>query len=183
MVGTVEVLGDGLPGGAGGLQPGVPNGVLGPRALDMERTRTAAEFVCAALPGLQALEVRKHMAEGPLAQTISRPTVVIGGLATGVAHGVGGRRTAEHTTAHDLDPAAVQGRFGLGVVAPVEQPVRPKLADAQRHVNEGIEIAAARLKQEDPCPTILAQPGSQHTTRRTATDHDVVELHKPSCPD
>ena len=91
LPGAVEIRGDGVPGRPRRIQPGVPNGVLGPRELDGPGARAATIVIGAALPVLQALEVGKHMDEGPFGETPGRPTVVIGGVAAGVSHGVDGR--------------------------------------------------------------------------------------------
>src|SRR6266446_6186090 len=75
---------------------------------------------------------------------------------------------------HRLDPATVQSRLGLGVVAPVEHPMLPDPAEPDRNVDQRVGIAAAGFQQQHTYGRISGKPVGEHAARRSGADDDVV---------
>ena len=171
---AVVVVGDGKARRRRGFEPGVVERIAGLGELGADRPRSAAPAVLAALPGLAALEVGQHVGIGPAARALLRPAIVVAAIAAGIGHDVDRGRTAQNLAAHGLDPAAVHVRLGLGGIAPVEHVVFVHLAHAERDVDERVEIAPARLDQQNARGAVLAQPVGQHAAGGAGADDDVV---------
>ena len=87
----------------------------------------------------------------------------------------------EHLPPRPLEAAPVELRLGLGAVAPVRRRIVHGLEVADRDVDPGVGVPAARFEEEDPGGRILAQAGRQHAAGRAGAHHDVVMLgHGPS---
>jgi len=110
---------------------------------DRERAVAATPGVRALLPALATLEVGQDVGVRPAGAAVLRPAVVVATVASDVGHHVDRRASAEHLAAHGLDPAVVQLGLGLGVIAPVEHPMLPDLAEPDRDVDEGMDVSPA----------------------------------------
>src|SRR5467141_94626 len=108
----------------------------------------ATPGVLALLPAFAMLEVGEDFRVRPATAAVLRPPVVVAAVTAHVGHHVDRGAPAEHLPAHRLDPAIVQPGFGFRVVAPVEHPVLPDLAEPDRDVDQGMPTAPAGLKKQ-----------------------------------
>ena len=90
------------------------------------------------------------------------PFVVIGGIATDVAHRVDRTAATQNATARPVQAPTVQLRFRLGVVIPIDARVTDELREARWHMDERIHIATTRLDQQDPQVAARAQTIGEH---------------------
>src|SRR5262249_60499678 len=81
---------------------------------------------------------------------------------------------SESLAAHRLDPQVVQARLGLCVVAPVEHPMLPDLAEIDRNVDKGMEIAATGFQEQHADRGVGGETISEDAAGRAGADDDVV---------
>src|SRR5262249_54796908 len=171
---TVVVLGEWPVRLARGIEPAVEQGIAVAGTDDGERAVSAAPGVLAFLPALAALEVGEHLGVRPAAAAVLRPPIVVAAVTAHVGHDVDRRAAAEHLAAHRLDPAVVEPGLGLRVVAPVEHPVLPDLAEPDRHVDQGMRIAPTGFQHQHANRWGGGEPVREHAARRAGADDDVV---------
>ena len=159
---------------ARGVEPAVEQRIAIARGDDGERAVAAPPGVRAVLPALAALEVGEDRGVRPAAAAVLRPAVVVAAVAAHVGHDVDRRAAAEHLAAHRLDPAVVQPGLGLRVVAPVEHPMLPDLAEPDRDVDQGMGIAPAGFEHQHADRGIGGEPVREHAARGAGADDDVV---------
>ncbi len=171
---AVVVLGERPVRLARGVEPAVEQRIAIAGADDGERAVAAPPGVLALLPALAALEVGEDLGVRPAAAAVLRPPVVVTVVAAHVGHDVDRRAAAEHLAAHRLDPAVVQSGLGLGVVAPVEHPMLPDLAEPDRDVDQGMQVAPARFEHQHADGRIGGETVGEDAARGAGADDDVV---------
>ena len=109
------------------------------------------------------------------------PGVVVAGLAAHVQHAVDRTRTAQHLAARDREAPVAGARLGLRVEAPVDAWAVDQLPETDRHMDEGMPVAAAGFEKQHAVARVRAQPVGQHAAGGAGAHHDVVET-RPSQP-
>ena len=86
---------------------------------DIERAVPAVQRPPEALVALRTLEVGEHLGKRPALGALSRPIVVVAGVAADIDHGIDTGRSAQHASARLITPAAVQARLRRRLECPV----------------------------------------------------------------
>src|SRR5690348_3353380 len=141
---------------------------------DHDRAVAAAIFAGPAFPAFLSLEIGQGMSIGPLRQPALGPAVVIAAIAADIAHDIDRGGAADHLAARAFDAAAVESRLGFREIHPVMQPVREDLAPAERDVDQGIAIPAARFEQHHAHIGVFGQAMGEAAPGRAGADDDVV---------
>src|SRR5579883_3040408 len=143
------------------------------------------ERIGAALLILGSLEIGQHVLEAPAEIAELTPVIEILLLPADIDEAVDRARPAQHPAARLDDAAIVELGLGFGLVEPVELAITEQLAIAERDMNPGIAILAARLQQQHAVPPRRAQPVGEHAPGRAATDDDIIETaeiaHRMGC--
>ncbi len=140
------------------------------------RAADAVEIVGAALLVLRFLEIRQDVVIAPAQVAALAPAVVILVLAANVKQAVDRTRSAQHLAARLKHRSPFQPRFGLGLVHPVDGLFLEQLAISERHMDPGIGVFRAGLKQQYRILSVRAQTIGEHASGRTRTNDNVVEF-------
>ena len=141
-----------------------------------QRPAGAVIFVRAALLVLGLLEIGQHVLIAPAGIAALAPAIVILVLAAHVQQPVDRTRTAEHFSARLEHLPAVQPRFRLGLVHPVDGFFLEQFSVAERHVDPEIGIFGSCLQQQHGMLAVGAQAIGEHASGRAGADDDVVEF-------
>src|SRR5579883_3184249 len=133
------------------------------------------ERIGAALLILGSLEIGQHVLEAPAEIAELAPVIEILLLPADIDEAVDRARPDQHPAARLDDAAIVELGLGLRLVEPVELAVAEQFAIAERDMNPGIVILAARLEQQHAVLPRRAQPVGEHASRRAAANDDVIE--------
>src|SRR5690606_10291096 len=139
-----------------------------------QRTVATVQRVAAARVAFAAAEVRQHRGPVPARRALRGPTVVVGGHAAHVAHGVERTRSAEHLAARPPQRAAAQLRLRRGVVVPVHALLPDQLRQPCRHVDEGVPVARAGFEQQHAHAGVFGQAIGEYAAGGAGADDDVV---------
>src|SRR5436309_1676081 len=104
------------------------------------------------------------------------PAIVILMLTAHIEQAVDRARTAEHFSARLEHLPAVQSRFWLGLVHPVDGFFLEQLSVAERHVDPEIGILRSGLQQQHGMFAVGTQAIGEHTSGRAGADDNVVEF-------
>ena len=165
-----------------GLHEELRQGVLLYGVDDVDRAAPAANLRVAVRPVLELPEIGQDLVIGPAAIAELRPAVIVLGLAAHDEVAVDRRGAAQHLAARPVDGPVAAVLLLLRGVAPVDGGVVKRLEEAGRDVDEGVEVAPARLQQQHAGIRILAQAIGHDAAGRTGPDNDVVEAAHPAFP-
>src|SRR5438094_5111006 len=141
-----------------------------------QRPARAVVFVGTALLVLGLLEIGQHVVIAPTGIAALAPAIVILMLTAHIEQAVDRARTAEHFSARLEHLPAVQSRFRLGLVHPVDGFFLEQFSIAERHVDPEIVILRSGLQQQHGMFAVGAQAIGEHTSGRAGADDDVVEF-------
>src|SRR5581483_2115755 len=164
---AVIVVGPGMARRLAGFREGLEQRVFVMAELRTERTIAAAIRIAAAFPAFLLAEIGKDLVIGPALGTVRRPAVEIAFVAAHIGHGIGRGAAAHHLAAGAFDGAAAHARLRLAEIAPIVQAIDQYLTPAERDVNPGIAVPAARLEDQDRDVLVFRQPMREHAARRT----------------
>ena len=158
------------------LSPGVEQRIEASAPAHIDLARAAAIGVLTLAPGLAPLEIGQHLPIGPaLGALVARPAVVVAPVAARIGHDIDGMGAAQHLAAHGLDGAIVEAGVGLGVIAPVMEPVLVHLAHAHGDMDQRVDVAPARLHDQHAVGARGAQAIGEHAASRSRANDDIVE--------
>ena len=164
-----------LPPQAGGVIRGAVHSAWVRAALVAEQF-SAVPGVGAQVVVFVQLEIGQALRPAPtVVASKLGPLVVVAGLAPHVNHAVDAGAPAQHLAAGVAQLAAVEARFGLGLVKPVGAGVAYAIEVAHRNMHPVVVIAPPRLNQQDPLAGVHAEPVGQQSTGRARADNDVVK--------
>ena len=120
--------------------------------------------------GLHALEVGQAVGVVPLLHPrLGRPALVVHRVAALEDHPVDARGAAEDLAAGVHDPAAVQVRLGVGLVAPVVEAAADRERQRRGHVDERVDlpVGVPGLEDQDAGAAVRREPVGQRAARPT----------------
>jgi hypothetical protein len=91
-----------------------------------------------------------------------------------IDHAVDGRGAAEHSAPRMRQTPAVQMRFRIRHVVPIEPVGTQQTAHRRGHVDSPAMVLGSRLDQENTDLGIFGEAGGQHTAGGTRAHDDVV---------
>ena len=141
-----------------------------------QRTAGAVIIIGAALLVFGLLEIRQYVVKTPAGVAVLAPAVVILVLAANVQQAVDRTRSAQHFAARLKYLAAVQPRFGLGLVHPVDGLFLEQLAVAERHMDPQIAVLGTGFEQQHRMLAVGAEAIGEHASGGAGADDDVVEF-------
>ena len=153
-----------------------------PHVADRLRTAGAVPLACPPLLVLGLDEVRQDVLERPAGVAELAPVVEVPGLAADVEQSVDRARPAEHLAPRPVEAATVERRLGLGPVAPVGGRIVHGLEVADRDVDPGVRVPAARFEEENSRGWVLAEARRQHAAGGARADDDVIMVRHGSLP-
>ena len=160
----------------GGDHKGFRQGIVVPPIGHRQRSVAAVVFVRSALLALGLLEIGQHVVIAPAGIAALTPAIVILVLAPHIEQAVDRARTAEHFSARLEHLPAVQSRFRLGLVHPVDGFFLEQFSVAERHVDPEIGILRSGLQQQHGMLAVGAQAIGEHASGRAGADDDIVEF-------
>ena len=163
-------------GFSGGNHKGLRQRIVMPPVRHRQRPARAVVFVGTALLVLGLLEIGQHVVIAPTGIAALAPAIVILMLTAHIEQAVDRARTAEHFSARLEHLPAVQSRFRLGLVHPVDGFFLEQLSVAERHVDPEIGILRSGLQQQHGMFAVGAQAIGEHTSGRAGADDNVVEF-------
>ena len=159
-----------------GHDKGFRQGILVAPVGHRQRPVPAVIFIRTALLALRFLEIGQHVLIAPAGIAALAPAIVILVLAAHVQQPVDRTRTAEHFSARLEHLPAVQARFRLGLVHPVDGFFLEQFAVAERHVDPEIGILGSCLQQQHGMLAIGRQSIGEHAAGRAGADDHIVEF-------
>ena len=83
---AVVILGEAEPHGVSGLDPGLPERIVGLGALRVQRAFTAAPVIRAPFPAFHPPEIGQHIRIGPAGGAVRCPAIVIAAMPPHISH-------------------------------------------------------------------------------------------------
>ena len=170
---AVDVVGEVVAGLLRRLEERAEQRVVGRALLEHEGPVATAPLVGAdgavdQHPGLHALEVRQAVGVAPLLHAGLRgPPLVVHRVAALEDHPVDAGGAAEHLAACVRHPASVEVRLGVGLVAPVVEPVADRERQRRGHVDERVDppVGPAGLQDQHAGAAVGGDAGWPGRTR------------------
>ena len=173
---AIEIRIERNAGLAGGLHERFRQRVVMPPVRHRQRAAGAVILVFAALLVLGLPEVRQHVLKAPAGIAALAPAVVILVLAAHIQQAVDRARAAEHFSARLKYLPAVQARFGLGLVHPVDGFFLEQLAVAERHMDPDVRVLGAGFQQQHRILAIGGEAVRQHAAGGAGADDHIIEF-------
>jgi hypothetical protein len=142
---------------------------------DGQGAALAVEGVGPARLVLGLAEVGQDVVMGPADIAQLAPVVEVLLLTADIDQTVDRAGAAQNLAARLVDPAVVEAGLRRRLEHPVDLGVNEQLSVAERDMDPGIAVLAARFQQQDLVLAVGAQPIGQDAAGRTRADDDVVE--------